>query len=221
MSEEIGAGTRRLPVYLMLDCSGSMAGEPIEAVRMGLRSLLSDLKSDPQALETVWMSIITFDSSAKQLSPLTEIGTFQEPTIDTDASGSRATGEALRLVSQCIDKEVRKTVASQKGDWKPLVFLITDGQPTDSWENPADELRRKTASTIACAAGPGADESVLKRIAETVVRLQDTSPGSLGASMRWVSASIKTTSASVSAGQGDQAVNLPALPQHQGIQIVP
>ena len=220
MAEEIGAGTRRLPVYLMLDCSGSMAGEPIEAVRMGLRSLLSDLKSDPQALETVWMSIITFDSSAKQLSPLTEIGTFQEPTID--ASGSTAMGEALKLVGQCIEKEVRKTTASQKGDWKPLVFLMTDGQPTDSWEKPADELKkRKPANVIACAAGPGADDSALKRITETVVRLQDTSPGALGAFMKWVTASIKTTSASVSAGQGDQAVNLPALPQGQEIQMVP
>ena len=53
--------TRRLPVYLLLDCSGSMMGEPIEAVRQGVKALLSELKGDPQALETAYLSVITFD----------------------------------------------------------------------------------------------------------------------------------------------------------------
>jgi uncharacterized protein YegL len=219
MSGEISAGMRRLPVYLVLDCSGSMMGEPIEAVRMGLRQLIGDLQGDPQALETVWLSVITFDSSAKQVVPLTEIGAFQEPTIQ--ASGTTALGEALTLLSNCIDKEVRKTTAEQKGDWKPLVFLMTDGMPTDSWDRPADQLKKKRpGNIIACAAGPGADDSVLKRITEIVIRLQDTSPGTLGAFMKWVTASVTTTSQSV-AQQGDAAVNLPAVPQDQGIQIVP
>ena len=98
---------------------------------------------------------------------------------------------------------------------------MTDGQPTDSWSGPADELKQKRPSNIiACAAGPQADESILKQITESVVRLQDTSPGTLGAFMQWVSASIATTSASVSL-QGDGPVNLPPPPQDQGIVIVP
>ena len=219
MTEEVSAGMRRLPVYLLLDCSGSMAGEAIESVRMGLRALLSDLQGDPQALETVWLSVITFDSSAKQVVPLTEIGLFQEPTLN--ASGTTALGDALTVLAKSIETEVRKTTDSQKGDWKPMVFLMTDGMPTDSWEGPADELKKKKpGNIIACAAGPGGDDTVLKRITETVVRLPDTSPGSLGAFMNWVTASISTTSASV-ATQGDAAVNLPALPKDAGIVIVP
>ncbi len=66
MTDEIGAGDRRLPVYLVLDTSYSMEGEAIEAVRMGLRALLSDLQGDPHALETCWLSVITFDETAKQ-----------------------------------------------------------------------------------------------------------------------------------------------------------
>jgi len=219
MAEEVSAGTRRLPVYLLLDCSGSMSGEPIEAVRMGLRALLSDLKGDPQALENAWLSIITFDSTAKQVVPLTEVGAFQEP--DINASGTTSLGGALKLLIKSIDKDVRKTTSTQKGDYKPMVFIMTDGAPTDSWEGPADELKKKRpGNIIGCAAGPGADDTVLKRITETVVRLQDTSPGTLGAFMAWVSASISTTSASVSA-KGEAAVDLPALPQSKGIQIVP
>lgn len=219
MNEEVSAGMRRLPVYLVLDCSGSMSGDPIEAVRMGLRALINDLQGDPQALETVWLSVITFESSARQVVPLTEIGAFREPTLTVGATTSL--GEALKLLSTCIDKEVRKTTANQKGDWKPLIFLMTDGMPTDSWEGPADDLKKKKpGNIIACAAGSAADDTVLKRITEVVVRLKDTSPGTLGAFMKWVTASVTTTSQSV-ASQGDAAVNLPALPQDQGIQIVP
>jgi len=46
---------RRLPIYILIDCSGSMCGEPIEACRQGLKALLADLRSDPQALETAYL----------------------------------------------------------------------------------------------------------------------------------------------------------------------
>lgn len=123
---------RRLPVYLLLDCSGSMSGEPIEAVKEGIRSLVTDLKSDPQALETAYLSVITFNSKAEQVMPLTELMQFEDPEIQ--ARGATALGSALRLLRECIEREVRKSTAEQKGDWKPLVFMLTDGVPTDEWE---------------------------------------------------------------------------------------
>lgn len=219
MAKEVSAEMRRLPVYLLLDCSGSMNGEPIEAVRMGLRALVCDLQGDPQALETVWLSIITFDSSAKQVVPLTEIGAVKEPILN--ASGATALGEALKLLLNCVDKEIRKTTAHQKGDYKPLIFLMTDGMPTDSWQSAADEVKRKNpGNLIACAAGPGAEDATLKCITNTVVRLQDVSPGTLGAFMEWMTASISSTSTGVSA-QGDAPVHLPPPPQDAGIVIVP
>ena len=70
---------RRLPVYLLLDTSGSMRGEPIESVKVGLESMISSLRQDPFALESVHLSIITFDRDAKVLVPLTELEVFQLP----------------------------------------------------------------------------------------------------------------------------------------------
>lgn len=210
---------RRLPVYLLIDTSGSMAGEPIEAVRQGVRALLSDLKGDPQALESAYLSIITFSSSAKQLVPLTELMTFNEPQFD--AGGSTMLGEALKLLERCLDTEVRKSTATQKGDYRPLVFVMTDGQPTDKWEEAADRIRaRKPANIIACAAGSAADVNMLKRITETVVSLSSLKPDDLKAFFKWVSSSIKLKSVPNAAAADPSGVGaLPKLPSN--IQMVP
>lgn len=69
--------SRRLPVYLVLDCSGSMHGDPIQAVNQGVKALVAELKSEPYAIETAYLSVITFESTAQQVSPLTELLTFQ------------------------------------------------------------------------------------------------------------------------------------------------
>lgn len=210
---------RRLPVYMVLDVSGSMSGDPIEAVRMGLRALMDDLQSNPQALETVWLSVITFGSSARQIVPLTEIGSFSEPQLSIEGSTNLA--DALKLLKACIEREVRKNTATSKGDWKPLIFLMTDGHPDHGWEAAADEIKRlKPGNMIACAAGPGASDAALKRITEIVIRLQDCSPGTLGAFMKWMTDSITRTSVSVGS-KGEAAIDLPALPADKGIVIVP
>jgi len=217
---EAPAYVRRLPVYLVLDCSGSMTGEPIEAVRQGVRALLADLRGDPQALETAYLSVITFDNTARQVCPLTELTAFVEPTLT--ATGTTAMGEALKVLEQCLDKEVRKASAGVKGDWKPLVFLMTDGQPTDAWEPIADRIKQKRiGNIIACAAGPGADAAMLKRITEIVVELNNLQPDQLKAFFKWVSSSIKTTSQNIAAPAAGAPVNLPPPPPGSGIVIVP
>ena len=208
---------RRLPVYLLLDTSGSMAGDPIEAVREGVTLLINELRGDPMAMETAYLSVITFSSTAQQVVPLTELAVFQEPTLD--ASGATSLGDALDVLVSCADRELCKQSGEQKGDYKPLVFLMTDGQPTDSWEKSADKVKNKRWNIIACAAGAGADEFVLKRITETVVKLNDCSFGTLKAFFKWVSASVKVSSQSFQQVAADAPVNLPPPPP--GIVIVP
>ncbi len=131
---------RRLPIYLLLDCSGSMMGEPIAAVQTGLQNLVATLRQDPYALETAYISVITFDSDARQTVPLTELSQFNPPQLS--ATGTTAMGAALTLLAERIEAEVTKTTSDTKGDWKPVVFLMTDGSPTDNLTAGIEALKR-------------------------------------------------------------------------------
>lgn len=201
---------RRLPVYLVLDTSGSMTGEPIESLKNGVQVLISTLRQDPYALETAYLSVITFSTSAQQLVPLTELSTFQMP--DLQAAGTTSLGEALNLLAQRVEVEVARTTADQKGDWKPLVFIMTDGEPTDDWQKGLNEYRkRKFGMVIACAAGRAANTNVLKQVTDTVVQLDTADSSTIKAFFKWVSASISTGSQKVESG-GQEVTGLNELP---------
>lgn len=187
---------RRLPVYLLLDTSGSMFGEPIEAVKNGVQVLISTLRQDPYALETAFLSIITFNSSAQQVIPLTELSTFQQPNLD--ATGCTALGEALALLATKVDVEVTKTTPEVKGDWKPLIFIMTDGEPTDDFNKGLAEFKkRKFGMVVACAAGQGANTDTLKKITECVVQLDTADSATIKSFFKWVSASVSAGSMKV------------------------
>ena len=210
---------RRLPVYLLLDTSGSMYGEPIEAVKNGVQTLVSTLRSDPYALETAYLSIITFNSNAQQITPLTELAMFQPPTID--AGGGTALGAALSLLAQKVDTEIIKTTQDVKGDWKPIVFLMTDGEPTDNLEKGlADFKTRKFGMVVACAAGQGANTNTLKKITENVVQLDTADSATIKSFFKWVSASISTGSQKIEDTHGEVATMSELPPPPPEVNIV-
>ncbi len=216
-----GAASRRLPLYLMLDTSGSMAGAPITAVNQGVTLLYNELMNDPSAIETVYISVITFDSQAKMVTPLIELTKFSPPQLS--ASGTTSLGAALRLLNDSLSRDIRANTPNQKGDYKPLVFLMTDGMPTDRWEQEADSIKNRTkqkvATIIALGCGGGVDESTLKRITEVVLLMDQVTPDKINQYFKWVSQSVSTASVSAqAAGGGGAQAQLPQPPA--GIQVV-
>ena len=173
-----------------------MTGEPITAVQNGVQTMVSALMNEAQALETAYLSVITFSNSAEQLIPLTPLNQFNPPQLT--AGGMTSLGEALKLVADCAEREVVKNTPDAKGDWRPLVFLLTDGCATDDVSKGLAEFKkRKWGIVVACAAGSGADTAELSKITEAVVTLDTADSSTLAAYFRWVTASIVTSSKSV------------------------
>ncbi|MDR2198744.1 MAG: VWA domain-containing protein [Deltaproteobacteria bacterium] len=204
---------RKLPVYLLIDVSGSMYGEPIESTRLGIQTLHKSLRQEPQAMEMGFLSVITFESVVKQAVPLTEVSRFQPPELE--ASGGTSLGEALKFVTQCAQREVQTSSPDRKGDFKPMVFIMTDGMPTDDVDSGLREFQSyKWGIVVACAAGPDADVSVLQKIAgPNVLYMANTDSNSFKAFFKYVTTSIVTSSKKVDAGsQPGELSELPPPP---------
>lgn len=209
--------SRKLPVYILADRSGSMSGEPIVAVNQGLQFLKNDLEMEPRAVESVWICVISFGGQATVDVPLTELMAFVPPMLN--AEGSTPLGGALRLLNQAIDNDLVLSTGQSTGDYKPLIFLFTDGDPTDEWRKPAQDVKQrsqaKTANIIAVGCGSNVNISNLKEITESVMLMENISAGDFQKLLAWISQSVK--SASVARPTGDPSgasvsVNLPPPP---------
>ena len=193
---------RRLPVYLLIDTSGSMTGEPIESVKVGLEAMLSSLRGAPFALESANISIITYDREVKVILPLTPLEDIQIPEITCPESGPTNMGAALKTLCKQMDSEVHLSTPTQKGDWMPLLFLMTDGKPSDIMEyNEAipEVKKRKFATIIACAAGSKAKTEPLLQLTDQVYTLDTMDKSSFSQFFKWVSSSIGVGNRSIGA----------------------
>jgi len=205
---------RRLPVYLLIDTSGSMRGEAIASVNVGLNTLVSFLRRDPQATDTACISIITFDKEVKNVLPLTEIADIQLPEITTPESGPTHLGQALEVLCQKIDEEVIMTTPDRKGDWMPILFIMTDGKPSDIllYKQMVIEIKkRKFAAIIACAAGPQSKPEYLKELTNNVISLETTDSASFSQYFKWVSDVVGIGGRSI--GATDEFVLPPPPPE--------
>ena len=179
-----------------------MTGEPIESVKVGLEAMLSSLRGDPFALESANISIITYDLEVKVILPLTPLEDIQIPEITCPESGPTNMGAALKTLCKQIDSEVHLSTPIQKGDWMPLLFLMTDGKPSDIMEyNEAilEVKKRKFATIVACAAGSKAKTEPLQQLTDQVYTLDTMDKSSFSQFFKWISSSIGVGNRSIGA----------------------
>ena len=133
----------RCPCLLLLDVSGSMNGRPLDELNAGLTTFKDELASDVLAMKRVEVGIVTF-GPVKVESPFTSASTFYPPTLQ--AQGVPPIGAAITQALNMVEDRKSDYRSNGISYYRPWVFLITDGAPTDSWQAAADAVREGEAS---------------------------------------------------------------------------
>ncbi|RRJ90061.1 VWA domain-containing protein [Paenimyroides tangerinum] len=210
---------RRLLAYFLLDTSGSMRGEAIQALNNGFNGLVNMLRTDPQAMDSLHISVITFDREVQNIVPLTDLASFQPVEIFCPDSGPTHTGQALEVLTNLVGRELIKGTNERKGDWKPLLFIFTDGKPSDLQKYREFIPKVKALDfgvIVGCAAGPKAEVNFLQELTDNVVKLDTTDVNTLTTFFKWVSSSIEMSSKSKGIGE---TIDLPPPPSELNIII--
>ena len=187
-----------------------MGGEPIQLVEDGMATIIKAIKQDPYAIETVWLSIIVFAGQAKTLVPLQEIVSFYPPKFPI--GGGTSLSKGLGHLMHELENNVVKTTFEKKGDWKPIIFLFTDGNPTDDSRDAITEWKQKwsgTANLVAIAFGNEPNTKALLELTENVLHFNNSFAQDYSKFFKWVTDSIKTSSCSVKKNEsGFELANL-------------
>ena len=144
MSES--AGNAVLPFYILCDESGSMdANGGIDAVNRGLPELHATIAGDPLVADKCRIGLITFSDIAEELLPLSNLSDVQAMP-GCAAKGMTNYGEAFNLLRVVIARDITNLKSQGMQVYRPAVFFITDGEPTDDWEANYRALTDKTGN---------------------------------------------------------------------------
>ncbi|MBP3195075.1 MAG: VWA domain-containing protein [Cardiobacteriaceae bacterium] len=208
---------RRLPIFLVVDISESMAGQNISLMQQGLGRLISQLREDPFTLEMAYIEVIAFAGRAKVLTPLVDLMSLNPP--DLPLGSGTSIGQALDLVMNRIDSQVIKNSEGKKGDYKPLVYFLTDGAGTD---NANAAIRRwkssysRSAKLIAIGVGKYADLRIFQDISDLTYRVENSD---LSLAYKTLIQSIKDSIQSQSRSVGMGKDMTPEVRETNGVAI--
>jgi uncharacterized protein YegL len=196
----------RCACVLLLDTSSSMAGPSISALNAGLQTFKDDISSDVLARQRAEIAVVTFGGIVTTVQDFISAGSFEPPSLSADGGTPMGAGilQAIDLVDQ------RKSEYKQYGVeyYRPWVFMITDGEPTDTWQLAADRVRAAEAANALAffAVGvAGANMGTLSQISvRTPIKLQGLKFVEL---FLWLSRSQQR----VSAGKPDEMAPLPPV----------
>ncbi len=147
--------------YLLLDTSASMSGAPLESMKQGLQLLCATFIS--RSKRPVQIRLIGYESTAHEIAPMRDVTEFELPRLDT--AGSSGLGGAFRLLSQTMSEHDPS-----------LVYVFTDGEPTDDWEVALESLRPHIARLVGVGCGLSANMDTLAPMVDRAFQVRELTP---------------------------------------------
>lgn len=214
-----GIPKRVMPIFFLIDTSGSMEGKKIGAVNAAIEELIPDLRhmSESQADSEIKLAVMKFSTGCEWVTPsLMSLDSFDdwEPL---EANGLTDLGAAFLELNDKLSKNgFMDRGAASSGFYAPVIILLSDGEPTDDYMSALKKLQAnkwyQAALKIAIAIGEDANREVLKRAIKNVELLFTVNDiGSLRKIIRFIavtSSQIASTSASVSDDSGEQPADV-------------
>jgi uncharacterized protein YegL len=155
----------RCPCILLVDTSGSMGGEPIRELNAGLVTFKDELVADALAAKRVEVAVVGF-GPVRILSDFLTPDVFLPPNLQAD--GDTPMGTAIVQALDMLEQRKQTYKAAGISYYRPWIFLITDGAPTDTWNEAARRIREgedKKQFQFFAVGVQGANTEVLAKIA--------------------------------------------------------
>jgi uncharacterized protein YegL len=162
----------RCPCVLLLDTSGSMKGEPLQAMIDGLDAFRFDLAVDPLAARRVEVAVVTFDNTVQVVQDFTSPDAFEVPILRAD--GATHIGEAINRGLDLVEERKATYRAYDVSYYRPWIFLVTDGEPQgeppEAVERAARRIRESEAAKRVAFFAVGVEGANLEKLAQIAVR---------------------------------------------------
>ena len=200
---------KTMVLFFMVDTSGSMAGSKIGAVNSAIEEVIPELKdiSESNADAQIKVAVLEFSSGATWLTKSGPIEAENFVWNDLDASGVTDFGDACSQLNEKLS--TKGFMQEATGSYAPVIFLLSDGGPTDDYKKGLEKLKQnnwfKKAVKVAVAIGNDADKDVLKEFTGTIEAVLEVhNAAALKKMIKFVSVrASEVVSKSSNAGSGD------------------
>lgn len=194
---------RQLPIYILINTTTDNLYIQ-KQIEDSLHLLISTLQQLPYALEQAFIRVLSYNDSLHIITPKKRLEGFNVPKIKFNI-GHPDLNRALIYLSDIINSEVAKSTSEKKGDFSPIVYLITDTDTLIDINTVSHLAMDKGSRIIVCTSINSLEDNIYTDISNSIVSFEGFNKDFIFSSVKWVSSSIDAVSC-------DTVLNIPLPP---------